>query len=373
MSRVVISGYYGFNNTGDENILYAIIGELQKEVPGVEITVLSHDPQGTAARYGVKAVNRWNPATVLEALLPADLFISGGGSLLQDVSSRISPLYYLSVILLARLLRKEVLIYAQGIGPLRKGSTRRMTAFVFNRLRHITVRDEESRQELLSLGVGQEIAVAADPVLGLYGGDFEAVIGKRILERNGVQDGEGKKTIGVFIRSWRDNAFLPALAEAGDCLVKQGCRVVFVPLHYPHDMGIAQEAVKLMRQEAFCLQEGCFPWEVLSLMKNFDVAVGMRLHALINGAVAGIPVVGISYDPKVERFLGQIGQQALSADGLDAADLTAVVNEALVSGRETMEELQDRLTDLAEKAVLPAKAAAEILRKKEAKRHKGSE
>ena len=100
MSKVVLSGYYGFNNSGDETILYAMITMFRKIEPSLEITVLSNEPEKTAKQYGVEAVNRWKWGQVFRAVSGCDLFISGGGSLLQDVSKN-SPLYYLAVILLA--------------------------------------------------------------------------------------------------------------------------------------------------------------------------------------------------------------------------------------------------------------------------------
>ncbi|MGB9860036.1 MAG: polysaccharide pyruvyl transferase family protein, partial [Moorellaceae bacterium] len=106
MVQVLFSGYYGFGNAGDEAILYSMVQTFRALAPEVEIAVLSHDPAATEKWLSVKAVNRWRPGEVVQAIRRADLFISGGGSLLQDVTGPRSLLYYLGVLETARLLRR---------------------------------------------------------------------------------------------------------------------------------------------------------------------------------------------------------------------------------------------------------------------------
>ena len=93
MSRIVISGYYGFANAGDEAMLAAIIKALRSTEDSVELTVISGNPQATAAQYGVSSIHRFNPLEIFSALRSCDLLLSGGGSLLQDVTSKRSLLY----------------------------------------------------------------------------------------------------------------------------------------------------------------------------------------------------------------------------------------------------------------------------------------
>ncbi len=85
--RLVLSGYYGFYNVGDEAILQSIIESLHKENPNIELVVLSNDPDYTRKMYGVEAVDRWSIKSVYDAIKKSDGLISGGGSLLQDKTS----------------------------------------------------------------------------------------------------------------------------------------------------------------------------------------------------------------------------------------------------------------------------------------------
>jgi len=122
MKKIIISGYYGFGNTGDEAILTGILKNLREEScclgEDFDFTVLSADPSSTSRDYGVRAVNRTGLKDILKSLWGCDLFISGGGGLLQDVTGRqFSIFYYLGLALLARLCGKKVSIYAQGMAP----------------------------------------------------------------------------------------------------------------------------------------------------------------------------------------------------------------------------------------------------------------
>ena len=114
MIHILISGYYGFNNIGDESILRAVVDNLRTKLDNIDITVLSKNPNSTAQKYGVDSVNRKSVKDIIKAVRKCDLLISGGGSLLQDVTSKKSILYYLMIIWVGLFFRKKVFIYSQG-------------------------------------------------------------------------------------------------------------------------------------------------------------------------------------------------------------------------------------------------------------------
>ena len=115
MYKILISGYYGFNNIGDEFILRTVIDNLREKLPGAEITVLSQDPAATMDKYQVNAAPRMSLRSIFRCVVQCDLLLSGGGSLLQDHTSTRSLLYYLSVMALARLRGKKVMLYAPPV------------------------------------------------------------------------------------------------------------------------------------------------------------------------------------------------------------------------------------------------------------------
>lgn len=363
MNRVLLSGYYGFNNAGDETVLYAIIQTLRKIEPEIEIAVLSNQPEKTAQQYGVRAYNRWKFFDVVKALNNCDLLLSGGGSLLQDVTSSTSPLYYLGVIGLARFSGRPVMVYAQGIGPLKGRLNRRLAAWLLNRVQGITVRERGSREELLAMGVNKEITVTADPVLALSKEQVDLEKGRKILARNGVEPAGGQKILGIYIRPWQDNDYLEELATACDSLRRGGWQIVFVPMHFPGDIGVAKTVVKKMAEEAVFLKEHYDPEEILSLTGNMSVVLGMRLHALIDGAVMGVPLVALSYDPKVEGFMRQIGQHSLlPVTELRSQTLVDLVNWAYERRGEIAGEMAEFIKPVYQKAWQTARLAMSLLK-----------
>ena len=149
---ILMSGYYGFDNSGDDAILKAIIKDIRAMDDSVDIVVLSKDPAKTKSMYNVKAVDRFN---LREVIMPQRIphYINGGGSLLQDITSTRSLLYYLALMMLAKLFRKPVMVYANGIGPIKRKFNRYLTRLILNRVDLITLRDEDSREYLRKMKV----------------------------------------------------------------------------------------------------------------------------------------------------------------------------------------------------------------------------
>lgn len=151
--HVVLSGYYGFDNVGDDAILLSIIHSLKKWQHDIEITVLSNNPAATEQTYGVKAVNRWKMKEIRQLLKRADGLISGGGSLMQDQTGMKTIPYYAGVIQIAKWLKKPVFVYAQGMGPINHSLSKFIVRSVFNKVEQITVRDKASQSLLTEIGV----------------------------------------------------------------------------------------------------------------------------------------------------------------------------------------------------------------------------
>ena len=142
--KIMVSGYHGYNNTGDEAVLEAFIDFLRSRMPDVEVVVLSADPKLTAETYKVKSVGRFDLLAVFGELRRCDLLVSGGGSLLQDVTGTRSIPYYLGIIAMARMLKVKVSIFAQGIGPVSRSFFKRAIYRTFKRVDSISVRDRGS-------------------------------------------------------------------------------------------------------------------------------------------------------------------------------------------------------------------------------------
>ncbi|HOV80712.1 MAG TPA: polysaccharide pyruvyl transferase CsaB [Bacillota bacterium] len=361
MPKVVISGYYGFHNSGDEAILHAMLLALRDAVPGLEAVVLSKDPGYTSSEFGVRSILRDKPLDVLKALREADLLISGGGGLLQDVTGPKSIIYYLGVAALAKFLGKPVFFYAQGIGPVNTALGRALVRLVADRVNVITVRDQDSKEELVAMGVTRpRIHVTADPVLGLNPDLFDRERGREILMSLGV--GEGP-LVGISVRPWKGlEGFKGAVAGAADDLAAEGWQVLLVPMHYPGDLGVCREVASKMKARPHIFDGGAGYRDLLAVTANLDLAVGMRLHFLIFGAIFGVPVLGIPYDPKVNCFLRSLGlPSGLDVETLEHGRLISAVRELLKNREEAGARLKERVGHLRNMALRNASLAAELI------------
>lgn len=335
MTRLLLSGFYGMGNAGDEAVLAALVQLFRQAEPGVEIVVLSGRPEATAREHGVSAVGRMALPAVLVALRRCDLFVSGGGSLLQDVTSARSLLYYLGLLMLARLAGRPSVVLAQGIGPVRRPALRRLTGRVLAGVRAITVRDPESAAELKRLGVGRggrpSIEVTADPVFALTPADPER--GRELLcggARGPTCQPGARPWVGVAPRPWPGvEAMLPALAAALSVVRERGGTPVLLPLQADRDLPICGQLAGMLGG-APVLAAVPTPAEWLAVAGQLDLMVAMRLHALIFAASAGVGCLGISYDPKVESLLARLRLVPVGRVGeLDADHLRARLEAAL--------------------------------------------
>ena len=311
-NKLLISGYYGFNNIGDESILRAVVDNLKEKLEGIEITVLSQDPVSTMEKYGVHAVNRRSVIDIIKAISKCDILISGGGSLLQDVTSKRSIFYYLFIMWAAKLLGKKVLIYSQGIGPINSIFNRRITYRTLIKTDGIVVRDDASRELLSEIGIPSEkIVVTADPVLRIKPVPLE--IGRKILEKEGFTKNPEKTTVGFAIRERKlDSKFVDQLCISMNRLMEEyQVEIVLIPFHCSEDMGVVDEIEKRLENRIFVIRHKYLTDEMLSIIGNMDFLVGVRLHALIHAAIMEIPMIAISYDPKINSFMHSIGLRAM--------------------------------------------------------------
>lgn len=306
MKKVLLSGFYGFGNTGDEAILETLAYELTNL--GLEVSALSSNPEDTKKRYNIKSYNRKNPGEIIKAIKSCDVLIKGGGSLFQDVTSSMSLYYYLGIAMMAMMARKQVYLYSQGIGPISRQINRRLFTRIINRCKAISVRDEFSKEELDKLGVKvPPITLTADPVFLLKPAPAET--GVKILLSSGLDIEEGRMMVGLAVRPWKgDETASSRFADMADRIIEEyNAKLVFIPFHYPHDLDFTFEIVNRMKNKPFIMDKRYMPSEIMSVMGQMHVNIGVRLHSLIFSACMGVPMIGISYDPKIEGFLNSMG------------------------------------------------------------------
>jgi polysaccharide pyruvyl transferase CsaB len=299
--RALLSGYYGKGNGGDEALLATLLQMLPSHVTPV---VLSGNPEETSDRYGVESHNRMAVLPVLQALRSCDAFIWGGGSLIQDVTSTISPFYYGGLMGLAQKMGLKTVAWAQGIGPLVGPQTRYLAKQNFTGCTKVSVRDRASAALLSDWQVPH--ILAPDPVWALQA--------KPLPELADLP----KPRIAVTLRNHPQltPVRLNNLAQALVSLQKSTqAFILLLPFQKSEDLPIA-EAIQPQLQDVsqiLCLED---PQILKGVFCGVEMAIGMRLHSLIMAASEGCRCFALSYDPKINRLM-----EDLAIPGWDLANI----------------------------------------------------
>jgi len=344
VNRILVAGYYGFDNGGDELILFSLLNEFKRFNNKIEITILSRNPSKTGRNYKVKAINRWNSLRVALAIFRTDLFVFGGGGLLQDLTSSWSIYYYLGLILLAKLFFKKVFLISQGVGPIRRRISRKVTGIILGFVDLITVRDELSKFELGKLNENLSVSIVPDPLFNL----------DRFAFTKEVAINE-QPTIGVCLQGWGKNErFRERVREICDELVRKiESKIIFIPFHRWEDLKISKDIIG-NRTNNYQLLLWQDVEDLFEFYNKIDLILGMRLHSIILACLLGKPFVAISlpkthplYDPKVEGFLELLGYKAIDM-AVPAVEIAGKVREILANRRKFLEQLSPRVAKLRE-------------------------
>lgn len=302
--RVVVSGYYGFGNFGDEAILSLIINHLKNM--GFEIVVLSSNPRKTSMDYFVNSIRSFDFYQVAGLLKQSDTLISGGGSLLQDVTSIKSLIYYLWVIATALRYRKKVIIFAQGIGPINNKIAKFITGKILKKCTYVSVRDAKSYNLLKDLGV--ECELLCDPIFSL---EFpikkeKGVIGVQLRDFPTLSDELLNKLARQIVKDFFDKEV--RIFSFQDSIDFAVCKKFQDIIH------------SLNPNIKTVLKSGLSNQEVISELSSLEYMIAMRFHALVIALKAGVKSVAINYDAKVEKLASDSEIPLISMDASEDFD-----------------------------------------------------
>jgi polysaccharide pyruvyl transferase CsaB len=308
---VLLCGYYGEHNLGDDALLEALLAQLPA---GTSALVTAFDQAEVEHHHRVASVQRRSLRAVLAALKGSRALVLGGGSLLQDSTSFRSLLYYAALITAARLQGKPVLLWAQGLGPLRRRRSRALVRRLLPLATDISWRDPSSAR------LGRQLGVAA-----AHGSDAVWSLPRQHWLGKG----------GPIVVCWRPTGHLqregwrPLLQALEQLAEQQDREVIWLPFHRDQDSSLLEQ----LRQQGLVgpalerrsrMVAAATPSEAMALFRTAGLVVAMRLHALILAALSGSPVSALSYDPKVQACAAELGCRCLDlADPLPAPQALA--------------------------------------------------
>lgn len=281
--NVVISGYYGFNNFGDEAILSVLVEHLR--VLGVNTAVISNNPSNTSKYYQVYSVKNFNLLKLFCVILNSDVLISGGGSLLQDVTSFKSLLYYSFVIGLAQFFRKKVIIFAQGIGPLNRNISANIVKNLLSKAQYVSVRDPKSLELVNSWGINADLV--SDPVYSFQIGEgqSEGIVGVQLRDYVTMNDNLLMKLAQQIALEFPERKIeIYAFQKAIDLKV---CKA-FQKMLKKINPNIKTEVLHSLSKNDFIYQ-----------ISRCEYMIAMRYHALLIALKLGVKPLAVNYDAKV--------------------------------------------------------------------------
>ncbi len=334
--KYVISGYYGYNNSGDDALLstvYRDIREINKDNEVVILTKEGHDYNFK----NVSFVNRFNIFKTMKSIRKSDVLVMGGGSLLQDRTSNRSLYYYLLIIYLGSVFKKKIYLYSNGIGSIKKGFNTWLTKNIVNKVNIITFRDRESYEYMKWIGLDKpKLILTADSV-------FSMEYTPKIKER--------QKRVAFIVREWTGRSeYSTKLASFADYLNdKYGLESVFVPLKVPQDIEIIKLVQSKMKSKSslIILDEHR---EVIDYLSESYLVISMRFHGLIYSSIAGTISLGLSYDKKVDSICKMLDAPCQKVEDFNIESYKNSVDDILSDYDENRTKLLNRVGFLKEKA-----------------------
>ncbi len=295
MVKVAISGYYGFKNFGDEAILTVLINHL-KQLKDIDITVFSSDIDYTSSTYSVNSVKRFDIKNVIKTIQNSDVLISGGGSLLQDVTSLKSVVYYSLIIALGLLFNKKVIIFAQGIGPLNKKLSQLIVRNLLKNCTLVTVRDEKSLALLNNWNIHANLV--CDPIysLNVTPEPDNGAIGVQLREFKTMNYNLLHKLALFIARKFRDK------------------KVEIFSLQESQDLELSKRFEHILKTLNPELKTEIITDDIINRISKLSYLIAMRFHAILVALKCGIKTCAINYDVKVEKLANEAAIPLISMD-----------------------------------------------------------
>ncbi len=339
----VICGAYGRGNAGDEAILKAILSQLKEIDSDMPFWVMSRNKKETRLVCKTRSFYIFNIFAFFSSLRKAKIFVNGGGSLIQDVTSSRSLYFYLFTLKAAKWFGCRIIMYGCGIGPIKSKLNRRIAAKVLNETAEIiTLRDSISYEALKEMKVDKpEIILSADPTVNCKKASEAEVEAAFISE--GVPP-EIRK-IGFCLRNWHSFKNPEYVAKAADYAYESyGLIPVFLPIELPKDLSAAERVIAHIKSPYYVCTKKHSVEELIGMLGSMELVVGMRLHSIIFATAGGAPTIGISYDIKVDSFLKDIGSNAcIPLEELSVERLCKEIDFAMEHGSSRAKTVAEKL------------------------------
>jgi len=347
--RLVVQCATGIRNSGDEAILAALISRYS---PRYHITVISLDKKYTETVHSVDEVVSHRGSDWKRAVRECDVFLLGGGGLIQEHSSLFNVFRWTSKLQYAGRLGKKCCVYANSIGRIRFPFNRYLIRKAFSRVAFVTLRDALSQKHLGELGITRNVFVTADVVFSL---DFPEL---PLSTHEGVPLDLSQDYVALAIRHCFDSIpllparlssrlkiqssdqkaryerFVAEMARTVEYVRVLGYPVLFIPFYGQRDVRLAREVCARLADQAGVFiyhRPDASPAIHADLIRRSRLLIGMRLHSVVFAVMTGTPVLPVIYHDKVRGIVDMLGLQDQSehVSQIDSNRLRSIVDRLL--------------------------------------------
>ena len=355
MVKIVVSAFIGSENIGDEAIFESVINSIKNTIESPEIYAISINPEKTRRLYKVNTIYSMDVIETIKRIKGCDVLVLGGGGIIQEETSKFSVFHHLYKGLIGLKFKKSIFLYGIGVSPIKNRFNKTIVRKICNHAEKITVRDIESKEELIKVGVKEDkILVTADPAVNLKPISKKEITNILSKEKIILE----KKLIGLTLRhpiknrfivptklseninSSKEKIFLNKMSDLITYLNKEyDANFLFVPFWRTREIEICKTLKKNIDDNYLNLIIKEYkPTEILGMFQFFDIFLGMRLHSLIFSAIAKKPMLGVSYSKKIDNFLKRIYMQEFSIPYEFNYDSICSKIKNLISEKENIEK-----------------------------------
>lgn len=349
MSRIIISGYYGMQNTGDDAFSAVTSWGVNKYLKATEVLIhSSRSPEFKNSQYVhpvyVKKTRfkGQNKLRYYYNVLRSKSIVFGGGSIFHS-----SDILRKQIELLRLSGKGPHAALGVSIGPFRDSKAEMVCADLLKRLSFVGLRDKHSLDIARSIAPDVrsektfDLAVMLPRAEGysvdsFNNGVYRRGIGVALCNYERYTGGDSKR------EEVRKKKIVKMLKQLDP---EENEEIVFIDFnghHYFGDRDIHSEIIAEMGDHIKIrhIPYSSNPMKVLKVISGLRIIIAMRLHAAVFGYISQTPTIMLSYHPKCIDWANEIG---MPQDFIfDSHDFD--INQVALCIKETISKDPDKAT-----------------------------
>lgn len=298
----LLCGYYGFGNMGDDILLRSAIERARREYPGKSVRALTRGGRSDSDRFCIPCARRSSSIAVLRELFICQRLIFGGGTLLQCDTSLRSMIYYAALLIMAKMIGRECILWGNGLGRADGWLSQKILRSALACCNMIEVRD------IRSYALAKRLAC-----------EERAALDRDLAERKAWVCSSTRRAEYLLRRALGEkrNKFIVVIPRARHCYNDiaalsaelfrkrtEGFSVLMIPMCERDDAALCNAMCAAVG--AATVRGICFD-DLVMIARRSACVYSMRYHGLVAARLAGVPFIGIGEDDKIIGYCSENG------------------------------------------------------------------